>query len=162
MASFHLVIKIFSCCSPSSFNYRIAACSKHATRFLTCIGDRTRISHSLYVFYPSYWFPRQFCIDFIFIFQCLLVLFPSYFSELLELWLFLVQSGYPIRIYVWSSFATLRTLCDPGWSPNILHRMTFIPTQTGDLALPPSPASICLKLWKEMAAKDPLPKSASL
>lgn len=34
VASFHLIIKIPSRCSPPSFNYRIAACSKHAARFL--------------------------------------------------------------------------------------------------------------------------------
>lgn len=79
VASFDLIMKIPSPCSPSSFNYSIAACSKHAARFLTCTGDRTHISYPWHVLYPSYWFPRQFCIDCIFIFQCLLVLFSSYF-----------------------------------------------------------------------------------
>lgn len=79
MASLHLIIKIQSRHSPSSFNYSIAACSKLAARFLTCTGDKTCISHTQHVLYPSYWFPRQFCIDFIFIFQCLLGLFSFLF-----------------------------------------------------------------------------------
>lgn len=125
MASFHLIIKIPSRHSPSSFNYSIAACSKHAARFLTCTGDRTHISHPLHVLYPSYWFPRQFCIDFIFIFQCLLSLSFLFFWALrtLDFSLFhqVIQLG-----FMCDPLLPLWGLCDPGWSPNILIRMTFI------------------------------------
>lgn len=121
---FHLIIKIPLHRVPLSFNYSIAACSKH--RFFPCAGDRTHISHPLHALYSSYWFPRQFCIDFIFIFQCLLGLFLFLFFwalRTLDFSLFtqIIQLG-----FVCDPPLPLWWLCDPGRSPSILIRMALI------------------------------------
>ena len=156
MAFFHLIIKIPLRCSPSSFNYSIAACSKHTARFLPCTGDRTHISHPLHVLYSSYWFPRQFCIDFIFIFQCLLGLFLLFFWALrtLDFSLFtqVIQLGFvcdpPLPLWGLSVIPARAQIFLSGW---LLSQTHTIYLSSGTIT------TVCLKVWKETVARTFLP-----
>lgn len=104
MASFHLIIKIPPCCaSPRSFNYRIAACSKHAARFLS-VQETVHFHIPRVSLIPLIDFLGNSVLILSSYFNASLVCFLLFLWALRTLAFFLDQLGHPIRIHVWSFF----------------------------------------------------------
>lgn len=102
MASFHLIIKIPSCRSPLSFNYRSAACSKHVARFLI-------VQETLHFHIP--------CVSFIplidFLGNSVLIL-SSYSNASLVLFLWTLRT---LALSLISQVIQLGFMCDPSFVP---------------------------------------------